>query len=357
MFDTIATHERPHLDEYAAIFLLKKFGESRFPGISKARIVYWSPFAEKIGDRCSVDEYEKTGSLFIGVGGGRFDEHPAIGGERKQGECAATLVAKALGIADDPSLEKILKFALNNDIKAAASPFDLAYITKIMHQRYPDNSDKVMEWVMAGLEAKYQEQDSFFNEAKKEFYRMAKIEEIITPRGMLRRMATVVSDDEQINKLARSAYGGNTAIIIQKKSSGHVQIFTNQHYGLTLYDIAQILRLAEQKAKGKIITKDWKVLASEGKVAGAEEWFFFQAGQMLLNGSLTATGVPATKIPLEQIQEIVRIGINPNAFEPKFSSRCKRGICAVSLIKGERCPWYEFGLQRCRKIRFEMRKK
>ena len=45
---------------------------------------------------------------------------------------------------------------------------------------------------------------------------MAKIEEIITPRGMLRRMATVVSDDEQINKLARSAYGGNTAIIIQK---------------------------------------------------------------------------------------------------------------------------------------------
>ncbi|MEK7624427.1 MAG: hypothetical protein AAB404_01730 [Patescibacteria group bacterium] len=350
----IVTHERPHFDEYTAIFLLKKFGENKFPGISKSRVIYG--YEEGL-QRSAHEEiiYEKERTLFIGVGGGRFDEHPVANGERKQNECAATLVAKALGIADDPALEKILKFALNSDIKAAASPFDLAYITKVMHQRYPDNPDKVMEWVMAGLEAKYQEQDSFFNEAKKEFDRMAKIEEIPGPRGVLLRMATVVSDDEQINKFARSAYGGNTAIVIQRKSSGNVQIYTDKRYGLRLNDVAQMIRLEEQKAKGKIITKNWAMLASE-KVIGAEEWFFHHIGQMLLNGSLTATGVPTTKIPLEKIQEIVRIGINPNAFEPKFASRCKRGICAVSLIKGDRCSWYDFGLQRCRKIRFEMRK-
>lgn len=352
MFDSIITHERPHFDEYLAIFLLKKFGENKFPGIRMASIVYWN-YGDGNGER-SVDDYEKEGMLFIGVGGGRFDEHSPIGGERKQGECAATLVAKALGIADDLSLEKILKFALNNDIKAASHPFDIAYITKVMHQKYPNDSDIVMNWVMTGLEAKYEEQNNFFNEAKKEFERMAKIENISGPRGVL-RMVTIVSDDEQISKFARSAYGGNTAIVIQKKTSGNVQIYTDKRYGLVLYDVAQMLRLSEQKAKGKIATKDWKVLASDGAVAGAEEWHFHSVGQMLLNGSLTATRVPATKIPLEQIQEIVRIGINPNAFEPRFSSRCKRGICAVSLIKGDKCPWHEFGLQRCRKIRFGMR--
>ena len=165
-------------------FLLKKFGENKFPGISKARIVCWnSGDGNGVGVKRSVDDYEKEGALFIGVGGGRFDEHPVASGERKQNECSATLVAKALGIADDPSLEKILKFALNNDIKAAASPFDLAYITKIMHQRYPDNSDKVMEWVMAGLEAKYQEQDSFFNEAKKNFIGWLKLKKLLPLEG------------------------------------------------------------------------------------------------------------------------------------------------------------------------------
>ena len=352
MIDAIVTHERPHFDEYLAIFLLKKFGENKFPGISAAKVVYLSS-GGGIPDGRSADDCEKEGKLLIGVGGGRFDEHPAADKNRKQDECAATLVAKALGVADDLSLEKLLKFAVNNDLKAAAHPFDLAYIAKVMHQQYPP--EKVMDWIMIGLEAKYQEQVSFFTEAGKEFERRAKIEEVLGPRGMILRMATIVSDDEQINKFARSAYGGKTAIVIQKRLSGNVQIFVNQQRGLTLYDVARILRLTEQKIKGKVVVSDWKMLASEGKVAGAGEWFFFQAAQMLLNGSLTASGVPATKIPFEQIQEIVRIGINPNAFEANFASRCKKGICA-SIIKGSACSWYKFGLQRCRKIRFEMRK-
>lgn len=352
-FDTIVTHERTHLDEYLAIFLLRKFGEEKFPGISEAKVIFWNSGGQT-PDARTANDYEKEHALLVGIGGGRFDEHPTTDGDRKEGECAATLVAKALGIADDPSLEKILKFAVNNDLKAAAHPFDLAYIAKVMHQQYPNNPEIVMEWVMAGLEAKYHEQASFFNETKKEFDRIAEIEVIQGPRGKSIKMTTVVSDDEQMSKFARSVYGGNIAVVIQKKSSDNVQIYTNRQYGLTLYDVAQMLRLAEQEAKGKIVTKEWKALASEGKVEGAEEWFFFQAGQILLNGSLTATGVPPTKLSLEKIREIVRIGVNPNAFEARFSDRCKKGICAST--RKDECPWYKFGLHRCREIRFEMRK-
>lgn len=351
-FDTIVTHERPHLDEYLAIFLLRKFGEEKFPGISETKIIYWNSGGQ-VPDARSANDYEKEGALLVGIGGGRFDEHPTVDGECKEGECAATLVAKALGIADDPSLEKILKFAVNNDLKAAAHPFDLAYVAKVMHQQYPNNPEIVMDWVMTGLEAKYHEQASFFNETKKEFDKVAEIEVIPCPRGKMLKMATIISDNEQMSKFARSVCGGNIAIIIQKKSSDNVQIYTNRQYGLTLYDVAQILRLTEQEAKGKIVTKEWKALASEGKVEGAEEWFFHHAGQMLLNGSLTATGVPPTKLSLEQVKEIVRIGINPNVFESNFSDKCKKGICASTMKK--QCPWYKYGLHRCREIRFEMR--
>ncbi len=348
VYDLIAMHEKPHLDEYVAIFLLKRFGGVKFPGISKAKISYLPN--NKIPAN-STDEYEKKGVIFVGIGGGRFDEHSTVKKDRKQNECAATLVAKALGIIENPSLEKILKFTLNNDLNAAAHPFDLAYLTKLMHQQYPENPEKVMEWVMMGLEIKYQEQFQFFNATKEEFERVAKIENVEGPNGRILRMATIISDNEQMSKFARSAYGGNVAIVIQKKLSGNVQIYTNRQDGLTLYDVAQMIRFSEQETKGKIITKDWKDLASEGKVNGAEEWFFHQVGQMLLNGSLTATNVPATQISLERIKEITKIGINPMKF---FSRECEKRVCASKV--GNECPWYKYGLQRCRKVRFEMKK-
>lgn len=168
-------------------------------------------------------------------------------------------------------------------------------------------------------------------------------------------MICIISDDKQMSKFARSTYGGSAALVIQQKSSGNVQIYTNKKFNLILYDVAQMIRLAEQEAKGKVITREWKTLASEGTVEGAEEWFFHHAGQMLLNGSLTAPGVPPTKLSLEQMKEIVRIGVNPNSFEARFSSRCQKRICAST--RSNKCPWYGFGLQRCRKIRFETRER
>lgn len=355
-FESIITHERPHLDEIVGIWLLRKFGEEKFPGISAAEVTFWS-----IGggipdpDLRSAEDCERDGVLLIGVGGGRFDEHPIINGERKQDECVATLVAKAIGIDDDPSFEKILKFVANNDLRGVEQPFDLARLVKLLHQLYPDNPEKVMEWTMTGLEAKYREQSQFWNSTKQEFERTAEVEEIPGPRGKVLKMVSFASDDEQMSKFALSVSGGRAAIIIQKRSSGNVQIFTNKQFGLTLYDIAQMIRLVEQQAKGRVLTTEWKMLSSEGTVEGAEEWYFFHAGQMLLNGSLTAKNVPPTKLSIEQIKEIVRIGINRDAFEPKRASDCKQRVCTSTW--NNPCPWYIWGLHRCRLVRFEMSQK
>jgi hypothetical protein len=353
-YHTIATHKDSHLDEDAAIFLLRWFGEEKFPGVSEAKIAFWETGGktpEAFAETCDME-----GVLAVGTGWGPFDEHPSPGSEGKPGECAATLVAKALGLEDDPALEPILRYVLNSDLKGSGNPFDLASLVKVMHQQYPDDPIKVMNWAIEALEAKYQEQLRFLTATRAEFEKVAQVEDVTGPNGRPLKMVVARSDDPQMNKFARSALGVNAAIVIQQwPTTGNVQIFTNRKFGLTLYDVAQMLRLAEQEAKGKVITTDWKTLAAEGKVEGAEEWYFHYGLMALMNGSLTAKGVPPTRLSLEQITEMVKIGINPGAFEPSRAANCQQGRCTSTAANP--CPWYIWGLQRCRKVRFDSRKK
>lgn len=348
--DAIVTHEKPHMDEIAAIWILKKFGENKFPGVSKAPIEFWSNGGNTPDGR-SADEYERNGILLIGIGRGRFDEHP-VNGESKQDECATTLVAKAVGVDDNPALEKILKFVVNNDLRAAAHPFDIAYLVRFLHQQYPKNPQKVIEWAVEGLEAKFQEQFQFWNKTKEEFEQVAEIEKIQGPRGKIVTIVTVTSDDEQISKFARSPHGANAAVVIQRQSSGNTQIYTNRKANLSIQDAVQIIRIAEREANGKAIATNWETLSQEGKIEGAEEWYYHKTGQMLLNGSLTAKGVPPTRLSLERIKSLVKIGIDPDAFEPKRAKNCEKKKCTSSSANP--CPWYYWKLHRCRKIRFEM---
>jgi len=324
------THEALHFDEIVAKWLIERFGDKEF-----------------------LDRYAPNRILEVGVGGGSFDEHPVINGKRKEGECSATLIAKALRIEEDPSLQKLLRFTLSTDLKGGSQPFDLSYLVKVLHQQFPKDPEKVIEWVTIGIEAKYHEQLQFFKDTKEEFDRAAEIEEVQGPGGRMLKMVSIVSDNGQISKFARSVYGGRAAIVIQKRSSGNIQIFTNKKFGLGLFDVARMIRIEEQQAKRKLITTDWKVLESEGKVEGVEEWFYHLEGQMLLNGSLTAPDVPPTKLSLGKIKRIVQIGVNPQAFEPSRAQLCRAGNC--SSTKKSKCSWYKWGLQRCRKIRYKMR--
>ncbi len=350
VFNEIVTHERPHLDEIVAIWLLRRFGETRFPGVSRAKVSYTTT------GRGGPDakESEDRGILMLGIGGGRFDEHPTLDNGRKAEECCATLVARELGVFDDPSLQKILKFVKSRDLEGNSTPFDLSYLVKLLHPRFPDNPEKVIEWTLVGIEAKYEEQHDFFFVARQEFESKARIDEV--PVGTRRlRIATIESDSESVGKYARSEFGGHAGIVIQKRASGNVSILVNKQMGLDMRDVVRMIRLAERQAKrggqgsgagglGEPVTdKECEMLAVEGVVRGAEEWFFHERGQMLLNGSLTATGVPPTRLTLDQIREIVSIGIVPGALRALCAST---GKCAGGI-----CDWHQWNLARCRALR------
>jgi hypothetical protein len=349
VFNEIVTHERPHLDEIVAIWLLRRFGETRFPGVSQAKVSYTTT-----GRRGpDAKESEAQGILMLGIGGGRFDEHPTLDNGRKAEECCATLVARELGVLDDPSLQKILKFVKSRDLEGNSTPFDLSYLVKLLHPRFPDNPEKVIEWTLVGVEAKYEEQHDFFFVARQEFESKARIDEVLVGTRRL-RIATVESDSESVSKYARSEFGGHAGIVIQKRASGNVSILVNKQMGLDMRDVVRMIRLAERQAKGndecrmtnvesRVSDKECEMLAAEGVVRGAEEWFFHERGQMLLNGSLTATGVPATRLTLDQIREIVSIGIVPGALRALCAST---GKCAGSI-----CDWFPWNLVRCRQMR------
>jgi len=340
-FTELLTHERPHLDEIVAIWLLRKFGEQKFPGAATAKVSFTS--VRKLNEAgLKPDDYDARGILLLGIGGGRFDEHPTLEEGRKAGDCATTLVAKELGISDDPALAKILRFVRAADVEGNASPFDISYVVKLLHARYPDDPHRVIKWALVAIEAKYQEQVRFFTVVKPEFDAKAKVEEVAVGQRRL-RVVSIDSDEDGIHKYARSEYGARAAVVIQRRSTGNVAVFGNKQAGVDMREAAKLLRLAEQAANGRTVTTDEERLVADGQVPGAEEWFYHKQGQMLLNGSLTQADVPPTRLSLDRITELVKIGIDPARLKPLCQST---GRCI-----GNVCDWYAWSLARCVNLR------
>lgn len=350
----IYTHERPHLDEIVAIWLLRNFGENAFPGVSEDLIsgpsaICYLTGGGQLPDGKTSAQYEEEGILLIGTGGGRFDEHPAGGDGRKKEHCAATLVAEALGLSDEPSFEKILQMTVNNDLKGSTDPFGIGYIVKVMLEQDPEHPARAIQWVFDALDAKYEEQRRLHHETSVEFHNVADVHRIPGPFGREITVAIIPSDNPQMSRFARSKHGGEAAIVIQKRSSGNVAIMNNQKFGIKMTELVRMIRIAEQRCKKITAQLDWRALEGEGRVEGAEEWWFQEKTGAILNGSQTASDVPPTQLTLKEIMEMVVIAMNPRRFESQRSVRCNAGFCDSSPRNS--CPWYGYGLYRCRAIR------
>ena len=169
----IVTHYRPQIDETCAIWLLRKLGEKEFHGIREAKV----QFADA-GDRTPNgrpwQEWHDQGYILIGIGGGRFDEHANQKSARKKEHCATSLVAKALGIDDDPVFKPIIEAVVENDLRGSGSLLDLGAISNMLHA-HCDDAEQVMRWVTFGLEAIYQRQVQYWTTTKTEYERSAQV--------------------------------------------------------------------------------------------------------------------------------------------------------------------------------------
>lgn len=162
-FHTIVLHFRPHFDEIVALWLLLIFNEEAeniFPGITTAGITFVD--AGTIYHSPPANALEEQGYLCIGVGGGRFDEHPTSFDVRKNGECAATLIASILGVAKDPQLKELLDYVRRIDLEGKAGVFELPSLIKLLQLQAEteDEMRDVIAWAYTALDAWWRSRQS-----------------------------------------------------------------------------------------------------------------------------------------------------------------------------------------------------
>lgn len=321
---TIVTHRRPHFDEILALWLLRTFGNEKYPGVQGAAVICWDAGSSPPDGRTAA-EWEAEGFLCVGVGHGKLDEHPGGGAERKADECAATLAAKDLGVADDPALGQLLEFAKAADLEGKTQPLDLFSITKTMFLAEGDDEgalQKVVAWVTAALNAQYSVQRSFFGEGRAIFEQSGRVIEL-SPGEKL-----VVIEADIPSVLVYAQYKVRPRITIQRATGGHTRVFTYGKGRNLAGSIARAIRVEEQAVRGNSVTTDHRALMAEGTVPGAECWYFHRGGGMLLNGSLTARDVEPTRLSLERIVELVK-SVMSAAQEKTAADRV-----ALTLLKG-----------------------
>ncbi len=112
-YHTIITHEYPDLDAMLCCYLLRYYGNSKYPGIDQAEIKF-VPGGQLPK---SPEELEKEGILAVDIGGGKLDTHPSgMECEREKFEqSAANLVATDLEIHEYPTLKNLLEFTRLQD--------------------------------------------------------------------------------------------------------------------------------------------------------------------------------------------------------------------------------------------------
>ena|GEM_PF-1731445 len=263
----ILTHPGFHFDEGKAIFILKEYGETEFPGIGTARIVYDLASVVETENQLknwSAEQlHDELGILCVGCLGERgaiFDEHGKTGSSRKS---AAMLVAEFLAVTKKPELRDTLRFVdyydqnghnaeqrlLQNKAPgrhASALIFanDVRASLRDRHKSELFKQDEIMDWLLevikVGAVVAGQEQSNrnfLSNEAQTN---------ISAEQDSAANIFVVSSDKAD---LPRAAMYLGASVVVIFKSDGGIAIVSNKKYDLT--DVVVELRKSEAALLGK----------------------------------------------------------------------------------------------------------
>ncbi len=323
----ILVPNKPQLDPIAATYLLGEYGEDKFPGIMNAQISYWEHAHDPSHEE--IRQMEAEGTIMIDVGGGKFDHHNVDGVK----ECATSLVAKYLGIENKPELSALLSYVREDDLEGLHNRFgDLAYIIKCMYKQGATNN-KVVEYTLQILNFLQETQKDWHIRTKEEFEAKCKI--ITTKRNKSKaKIGVIETDDAQVGNYGITVK--NMAVMIIKRSTGHVFILTNKHQRIDLREIIGALRKREMELRGYQKELDPKRLRFEGKNQMIPYWFYHKALNALMNGSEALNKTEPTKISLD---EIVRFVVYSISTESSELCDCNEG--------GQNCPYKNYGFRKC----------
>lgn len=272
--NTLITHINPHLDDIFAIWLLKKFD----PKYSDFEADFISATHDKGGE-------ETEDRVFVGTGGGRFDEH-------KEGlhTCAGSLVFDYLKtgglLPEDEIIVKALEEMVewNKQIDMGLAPvsefgeFSIqAFIRSKNSKKESSTEDvqlgaKILDRVLEVLKRTQKSLKDW--EGRVEFE---------TKFGKTIAVKSNTIDRPFCKRMARFAKrGGDLFLMVNPKYNG-VQYFTPSHT-LDLSPIYDKVKQIDPKA----------------------DWFLHQSHHMVLCGSSSAPDSKPTKLSFEQLIEVAK---------------------------------------------------
>lgn len=306
-------------DTLAAIFLLKKFGEEKYPGIKTAGIAIWQVVPE--GE--SSDSLEKKGYMLIDMGGGRYDHHT-----KPKGATASLLVAHDLEVVEKPALSKLLEYARRDDLfgrgTISEDPIDRAFglsaLIYNLNKSCVGKPERVVDIIMPVLAGHFNEELRRTEDLPREFAEARQSGKVrtIDVRQRDKKLSAIFieSDNGSMTGYLRSVSGGRFDIVAQKMSTGHVNILTRPTKRPDLRSLVCLIRVREAEMLGYQLEEDISSLYRPARHPKVKEWYYDRATNSLQNGGLHPKEIPLTKISWDEFPKLVEIGLSEKLFNP-----------------------------------------
>ena len=298
MVRAIVTHPTPDLDALLCVYLLRRFGEEHFPGVSGCDLEFLSP--AQIEEAGGPEALESRDRLVVDVGGGRFDNHPTGDSAGDLDASAAELVAEHLGVRDVPELGKLLEFGARQDLKGESlrsrDPVDhaiaLPAVLNGLNLNHPDEGAEVYARAEPVFDAIVATERSWY---------MALADADRAVRAEVGR-AQVMAMESASKAAARAGrFAGADLLMVRYLPQGYAA-FTVRRNGplraMTLEGLAERVRRAEVEASGQVAAGD---LRGVGMIGG---WFLHQSRRILNKGSPKAPDVPPTELGLMDLHAL-----------------------------------------------------
>lgn len=265
MSKTLITHINPHLDDILAIWLFKKY----HPNFADSAIEFISASHDKADD-------ENEERVFVGTGGGKFDEH-------KEGlnTCAGTLVYEYLKdeghIPEDEKTRKaMLRLIEWNQLvdtgKAPSSEFD-----EFSVQSFIRTKDSLSETSLKSVELGREVLDRILEVLKKKEQSKLDWEKAVDFESKFGKGYAVTS--ETVDREFCREQDGDLYLMVDPKNQG-VQFFSPDK------DISEIYE--------KVKEKDPEA-----------SWFLHQSHHMVICGSSSAPDSKPTKLSMEELINVL----------------------------------------------------
>ncbi len=299
---------RPQPDTILAIYLLRHFGGKDFPGADKADISL-NPNADKE----KFEDHIKKGELLIDVGEGPFNHHGT-----GESTTASFLVARYLRIENDPALSKLLRYAERDDKFGLGTlskdplnkAFGLSGLIGSLNKQFPSDPSKVVNVVIPLMEAHHMEEVRRIYELPKAYEDLKKEGKAIEMRLGNLRAVLIESDNISLPGYLRAQAGGRYDIVVQRRSSGHVNILSRpqKNEKIPLGRLAAIIRGTELLTRtGENPQIEYDVLAAPAKIKEVPNWYYDPATNSIQNGGVNIDSTEATAIPWDRFTEIMEV--------------------------------------------------